>query len=186
MNQHTRDTISTILPPSWHWLDSPKDIFTQDICASEDKKSWVSVGLASGVYSVQLVIRGVYLLNFQYTDVEDILTDVQPLLDFVPTSPVLPSIPHLLFSASLRHQAGTLFTMVDNTEYVIDWSIELNYGATPYRIIVHSSHGIVNASCENYNSRLSICSLASDEVGMRDLLDVLIMRTNHWEKYVQQ
>ena len=188
MNQHTRDTISTILPPSWHWLDSPKDIFTQDICTSEDKKSWVSVGLASGVYSVQLVILGVYLLNFQYTDVEDILTDVQPLLDFVPTSPILPSISHLLFSASLRHPASTLFTMADNTEYVkkIDWRIELNYGAAPYRIIVHSSHGIVDASCENYNSRLSICSLESDEVGMQDLLDVLIMRTNHREKYVQQ
>ena len=28
--------------------------------------------------------------------------------------------------------------------------------------------------------------LESDEVGMRDLLDVLIMRTNHREKYVQQ
>ena len=188
MNQHTRDTISTILPPSWNWGEIPEDAFTRDVCISEDRKSWVSVGLASGVYSVQLVIRGVYLLNFQYTDVEDILTDVQPLLDFVPTSPILPSISHLLFSASLRNPAGTLFTMVDNTEYVkkIDWRIELNYGAAPYRIIVHSSHGIVNASCENYNSRLSICSLESDEVGMRDLLDVLIMRTNHREKYVQQ
>ena len=60
------------------------------------------------------------------------------------------------------------------------------YPTQPYRIIVHSSHGIVNASCENYNSRLSICSLESDEIGMRDLLDVLIMRTNHQEKYVQQ
>ena len=189
MNQHTRDTISTILPPSWNWSESPEDAFTRDVCMSEDRKSWVSVGLESGVYSVQLVIRGVGLLNFKYTDVEDILTDVQPLLDFVPTSPILPSISHRLFSASLRNPAGTLFTMVDNTEYVkkIDWHIELNYrAAAPYRIIVHSSHGIVNASCENYNSRLSICSLESDEVGMRDLLDVLIMRTNHREKYVQQ
>ena len=157
MNQHTRDTISTILPPSWHWLDSPKDIFTQDICASEDKKSWVSVGLASGVYSVQLVIRGVYLLNFQYTDVEDILTDVQPLLAFVPTSPILPSISHRLFSASLRHPAGTLFTMVDSTGYVkkIDWSIEMYDGTDPSRVIVSSSQGIVSAASEFSHNRLS-------------------------------
>ena len=181
MNQHTRDTISTILPPSWHWLDSPKDIFTQDICASEDKKSWVSVGLASGVYSVQLVIRGVYLLNFQYTDVEDILTDVQPLLDFVPTSPILPSISHRLFSASLRNPAGTLFTMVDTTEYVkkIDWSIEMYDGTDPSRVIVSSSQGIVSAASEFSHSRVSISAFEDNQQGMRDVLDLIILRTNH-------
>ena len=181
MNQHTRDTISTILPPSWHWLDSPKDIFTQDICASEDKKSWVSVGLASGVYSVQLVIRGVYLLNFQYTDVEDILTDVQPLLAFVPTSPILPSISHRLFSASLRNPAGTLFTMVDTTEYVkkIDWSIEMYDGTDPSRVIVSSSQGIVCATSEFSHSRVSISAFEDNQQGMRDVLDLIILRTNH-------
>ena len=181
MNQHTRDTISTILPPSWHWLDSPKDIFTQDICASEDKKSWVSVGLASGVYSVQLVIRGVYLLNFQYTDVEDILTDVQPLLAFVPTSPILPSISHRLFSASLRHPAGTLFTMVDSTGYVkkIDWSIEMYDGTDPSRVIVSSSQGIVSAASEFSHSRVSISAFEDNPQGMRDVLDLIILRTNH-------
>lgn len=181
MNQHTRDTISTILPPSWHWLDSPKDIFTQDICASEDKKSWVSVGLASGVYSVQLVIRGVYLLNFQYTDVEDILTDVQPLLAFVPTSPILPSISHRLFSASLRHPAGTLFTMVDSTGYVkkIDWSIEMYDGTDPSRVIVSSSQGIVSAASEFSHSRVSISAFEDNQQGMRDVLDLIILRTDH-------
>ena len=181
MNQHTRDTISTILPPSWHWLDRPKDIFTQDICASEDKKSWVSVGLASGVYSVQLVIRGVYLLNFQYTDVEDILTDVQPLLAFVPTSPILPSISHRLFSASLRHPAGTLFTMVDSTGYVkkIDWSIEMYDGTDPSRVIVSSSQGIVSAASEFSHSRVSISAFEDNQQGMRDVLDLIILRTNH-------
>ena len=181
MNQHTRDTISTILPPSWHWLDSPKDIFTQDICASEDKKSWVSVGLASGVYSVQLVIRGVYLLNFQYTDVEDILTDVQPLLAFVPTSPILPSISHRLFSASLRHPAGTLFTMVDSTGYVkkIDWSIEMYDGTDPSRVIASSSQGIVSAASEFSHSRVSISAFEDNQQGMRDVLDLIILRTNH-------
>ena len=181
MNQHTRDTISTILPPSWHWLDSPKDIFTQDICASEDKKSWVSVGLASGVYSVQLVIRGVYLLNFQYTDVEDSLTDVQPMLAFVPTSPILPSISHRLFSASLRHPAGTLFTMVDSTGYVkkIDWSIEMYDGTDPSRVIVSSSQGIVSAASEFSHSRVSISAFEDNQQGMRDVLDLIILRTNH-------
>ena len=206
MNQHTRDTISTILPPSWNWGESPEDDFTRDVsmsedndswisdwgespkydfprdvCMSEDKKSWVSVGLASGVYSVQLVILGVYLLNFQYTDVEDILTDVQPLLDFVPTSPVLPSISRRLFSASLRHPAGTLFTMVDSTGYVkkIDWSIEMYDGTDPSRVIVSSSQGIVSAASEFSHSRVSISAFEDNQQGMRDVLDLIILRTNH-------
>ncbi len=181
MNQHTRDTISTILPPSWNWGEIPEDAFTRDVCMSEDRKSWVSVGLESGVYSVQLVIRGVGLLNFKYTDVEDILTDVQPLLDFVPTSPILPSISHRLFSASLRNPAGTLFTMVDNTEYVkkIDWSIEMYDGTDPSRIIVSSSQGIVCATSESSHSRVSISAFEDDQQGMGDVLDLIILRTNH-------
>ena len=181
MNQHILDTLSTILPHNWHWLDSPKDIFTRDVCASEDKKSWVSVGIEHGVYSVQLVVRGVYLLNFQYTDVEDILTDVQPLLDFVPTSPILPFISHVLFSASLRHPAGTLFTMVDSTGYVkkIDWSIEMYDGTDPSRIIVSSTQGIVCATSEFSHSRVSISAFEDNQQGMRDVSDLIILRTNH-------
>ena len=181
MNQHTRDTISTILPPSWNWGESPEDDFTRDVCMSEDKKSWVSVGLTQGVYSVQLVIRGLYLLNFQYTDVEDILTDVQPRLDFVPISPILPFISHVLFSASLRHPAGTLFTMVDSTGYVkkIDWSIEMYDGTDPSRVIVSSSQGIVSAVSEFSHSRVSISAFEDDQQGMGDVSDLIILRTNH-------
>ena len=181
MNQHTRDTISTILPPSWNWGKSHEDDFTRDVCMSEDKKSWVSVGLARGVYSVQLVIRGLYLLNFQYTDVEDILTDVQPLLDFVPISPILPFISHVLFSASLRHPAGTLFTMVDSRGYVkkTDWSIEMYDGTDPSRVIVSSSQGIVSATSEFSHSRVSISAFEDDQQGMGDVLDLIILRTNH-------
>ena len=183
MNQHIRDTISTILPPSWHWLDSPKDIFTQDICTSEDKKSWVSVGLAYGVYSVQLVVRGVYLLNFQHTDVEDILTDVQPLLDFVPPSPILPFISHFLFSASLRNSGSSLYTILGPKEEdgrKIDWSIQMqNDGKDHSRIIVSSSQGIVCATSESSHSRVSISAFKDDQQGMGDVLDLIILRTNH-------
>ena len=181
MHQHIRDTLSTILPHNWHWLDSPKDIFTQDICASEDKKSWVSVETTQGVNSIHLVVRETHLLNFQYTDVEDILTDVQPLLAFVPTSPILPSISLRLFSASLRHPAGTLFTMVDSTGYVkkIDWSIEMYDGTDPSRVIVSSSQGIVCATSEFSHSRVSISAFEDDQQGMRDVLDLIILRTNH-------
>ena len=181
MNQHTRDTLSTILPPSWNWGESPEDDFTRDVCTSEDKKSWVSVGIEHGVYRVQLVVRGVYLLNFQHTDVEDILTDVQPLLDFVPTSPILPFISHFLFSASLRHPAGALFTMVDSTGYTkkTDWSIEMYDGTDPSRIIVSSSQGIVCATSESSHSRVSISAFKDDQQGMGDVLDLIILRTNH-------
>lgn len=183
MNQHTRDTISTILPPSWNWGEIPEDAFTRDVCMSEDRKSWVSVGLESGMYSVQLVVRGVYLLNFQYTDVEDILTDVQPLLDFVPTSPILPSISHLLFSASLRHPAGTLYTILGPKEEdgrKIDWSIQMqNDGKDHSRIIVSSSQGIVCTTSEFSHSRVSISAFEDNQQGMRDVLDLIILRTNH-------
>ena len=183
MNQHTRDTISTILPPSWNWGEIPEDAFTRDVCMSEDRKSWVSVGLESGVYSVQLVIRGVGLLNFKYTDVEDILTDVQPLLDFVPTSPILPSISHRLFSASLRNPAGTLYTILGPKEEdgrKIDWSIQMQNDVKDHsRIIVSSSQGIVCTTSEFSHSRVSISAIEDNQQGMRDVLDLIILRTNH-------
>ena len=208
MNQHTRDTISTILPHSWNWGESPEDAFTRDVsmsedndswisdwgespkydfprdaCMSEDKESWVSVGLAYGVYSVQLVVRGVYLLNFQYTDVEDILTDVQPLLDFVPTSPILSSISCRLFSSSLRNSGSSLYTILGPKEEdgrKIDWSIQMqNDGKDHSRIIVSSSQGIVCATSEFSHSRVSISAFEDNQQGMRDVLDLIILRTNH-------
>ena len=84
-------------------------------------------------------------------------------------------------AASLRHPAGTLFTMVDNTEYVkkIDWSIEMYDGTDPSRVIVSSSQGIVCATSEFSHSRVSISAFEDDQQGMRDVLDLIILRTNH-------
>ena len=124
-------------------------------------------------------VVGARTLREGYT--EHILTDVQPLLDFVPTSPVLPSISHSLFSASLRHPAGTLFTMVDSTGYVkkIDWSIEMYDGTDPSRVIVSSSQGVVSAASEFSHSRASISTFEDNQQGMRDVLDLIILRTSH-------